>query len=243
MYRLWAGLRDLLWPDAGACCLCRRPVAGSRDPLPICPGCLGASAFPAGLPLCRCCSRPLDGPGSLCPDCSAGVPFAGAVALGLHRPPLATAVHLLKYGRRPALAGPLGRALAARVRDRWPGLALAAVVPMPLHPSRWAQRGYNQAEELARTLARELGLPLRPGWLRRRRPTRPQARLTRGQRLHNLRGAFAARLPRPAPAAILLVDDVLTTGATAAAAALALQAAGVERVAVAVVSVSPRPVW
>lgn len=240
---LLQGLCDLLWPGRAACCLCRAPAPASPDPLPVCAGCLEQGDFPPGLPQCRGCSRPLDGPWSLCPDCTAGVPFAGAVALGLHRPPLDRAVGLLKYQRRPQVALPLGRALGARVRGCWPALPFAAVVPLPLHRARQAERGYNQAQELAAALAKELALPMQPTWLRRVRPTRQQARLNRAARLENLQGAFRAEVPVPPPVCVLLVDDVLTTGATASAAAQALKAAGVHRIALAVISVSPKPVW
>lgn len=240
---LWRGLLDLLWPGRLSCCLCRLPVPESPDPMPVCAGCLEAAGFPAGMPLCPVCSRPTVFAELLCPDCAAGVPFAGVAALGLHRPPLARAVSLLKYQGRPQVARPLGRRLADRVRERWPDLPFAAVVPLPLHRRRLLQRGYNQAQEVAEAVAAGIGLPVQAGWLRRVRPTRQQARLSRGERLQNLAGAFRAELPRLARGGILLVDDVLTTGATVCAAAAALREAGAERVGVAVLSVSTLPVW
>ncbi|BDG61747.1 ComF family protein [Caldinitratiruptor microaerophilus] len=262
---LWAGLAGLLWPAASACTLCGGPLAAPEageslsatalaslahgvfldplDPDPICPSCLARMALPDGVPLCPVCSRPVDGPWALCPDCAAGgTGFAEVAALGLYRPPLDRAVVLLKYHGRPGLAAPLGRALAARVAARWPGARFAAVVPVPLHPARRRQRGYNQAEEVAAALARTLRVPLRPGWLRRPVATPSQAHSSRQARAQNLRDAFAARAV-PAGARVLLVDDVLTTGGTAGACARALRAAGAARVDVAVLAVSPRPVW
>lgn len=176
-------------------------------------------------------------------ECALGVPFDGVVALGLHELPLTQAIRLLKYQRRPQVARPLGRALAGRVRERWPKMQFEAIVPMPLHRSRLAERGYNQARELAQTLAEQLDTPLQPRWLRRVRSTRQQARLAREHRLRNLEDAFRARVPLLQRGCVLLVDDVLTTGATVCAAARALKEAGAWRVAVAVVTVSKLPVW
>ena len=102
-----------------------------------------------------------------------------------------------------------------------------ALVPVPLHARRIRQRGYDQALELARPVARELGLPLVEG-LQRVRATHAQSELDAAARRRNLRGAFVARPGLPAHVA--LVDDVMTTGATLRAAAMALRRAGVERV-------------
>ena len=105
-----------------------------------------------------------------------------------------------------------------------------ALVPVPLHTGRLRERGYDQALELTRPLARRLGLPLRDDLLRRARATAAQSTLDAGQRRRNLRGAFAVRGHCALPAHVALVDDVMTTGATAHAAASALLRAGVARV-------------
>jgi ComF family protein len=108
-------------------------------------------------------------------------------------------------------------------------LAPDAVVPVPLHWWRRLRRGYNQSEALARGLARVLALPCRTSWLRRARHTPSQVGKSAEQRRANVRGAFrAARVP--AGASVLLVDDVMTTGATASEAARALKEAGAGRV-------------
>jgi ComF family protein len=105
-------------------------------------------------------------------------------------------------------------------------LPAQAIVPVPLHRTRLRQRGYNQAELLARGLGQELGLPLAPGWLERPQAGQPQARTaSREQRWHNTTGAFRARGEANA-SGVLLVDDVCTTGATLNACAGALKAAG-----------------
>lgn len=108
--------------------------------------------------------------------------------------------------------------------------ATVALVPIPLHRSRLRQRGYDQALELARPLARRLGLRLCAGGLHRDRDTPPQSRLDAVQRRRNLREAFAWTAATPPPAHAILIDDVMTTGATLQAAALALRRAGALRV-------------
>lgn len=244
---VWTWLSNWLWPPMPGCCACGAPApAHTRLALPpahLCPACQTAAPFPAELPLCPRCSRPLDGHWILCPDCAAGqVHFASALAVGLYRPPLSQAIIQLKYGDVPAVAAPLGALLATAAVHRWPSCPFDAVVPMPLHRARHSRRGYNQALLLARPVARRLGLPLHPTWLRRVRPTMAQATLGRKERLHNLAGAFAAPRLSGHPR-ILLIDDVMTTGATLSAAARALHESGAARVDVAVLAVSPRPVW
>lgn len=105
-----------------------------------------------------------------------------------------------------------------------------AVLPVPLHPGRLRRRGYDQALELARPLARALDLPLLEGALRRVRATAAQSQLDADQRRRNLRQAFAVPAAQGLPAHVALVDDVMTTGATLHAAALTLRRAGVRRV-------------
>jgi ComF family protein len=121
------------------------------------------------------------------------------------------------------LARAAGQRAGLRPTDR--------VVPVPLHPRRFRQRGFNPAALLAREIARPLGLVVDPSWLARRRETRPQAGLDARSRERNVAGAFACRRARtPVPKRVWLVDDVMTTGATLASAAAALRRAGVSEV-------------
>ena len=106
----------------------------------------------------------------------------------------------------------------------------AALVPVPLHHRRLRQRGYDQALELARPLARALDLPLLAGHLQRHRATVPQSELDAAARRRNVRGAFGVADGTALPRHVALVDDVMTTGATLAEAARALRRAGVSRV-------------
>ena len=147
---------------------------------------------------------------------------------GLYGGPLADAIHALKYAGRPAVARPLGAWLAARVALP-PG---AAVVALPLARRRRIGRGYDQAALLAGHLARAAGRPHLRGALRRARETPPQVGRSRAERARNVAGAFLSGPRAVAGLDLVLVDDVVTTGATADAAAAALRAAGARSVTV-----------
>jgi ComF family protein len=137
-----------------------------------------------------------------------------------------------------------GRLLSALVLPRVdPALLRAAdlIVPLPLHPQRLGRRGYNQALELARPLARAARRPLDPHALRRVRATPPQSELDAAGRRRNVRGAFAADAARVRGRRVLLVDDVNTTGATAAEAATTLLHAGACEVHLLAIARAPRP--
>ena len=124
-----------------------------------------------------------------------------------------------------------GRLLAQWMLDAAPPLPpTATLLPVPLHTARLRQRGYDQALELARPLARGLARPLRTDVLHRRRATAAQSELDAADRRRNVRGACAVAADGPLPEHAVLVDDVMTTGATLQAAALALRRAGVARV-------------
>jgi ComF family protein len=166
-------------------------------------------------------------------------PFVRATAFGFYQGRMRDAIHALKYGRLHPISRQLGRMLAeviARLVGEAPKEML--VVPVPLHRSKYADRGFNQARALA---AEALGFlrKSQPGWrltlaastLMRLRATQSQAGLTLRQRRLNLRGAFSVSNPaQVAGRNILLVDDILTTGATARAASKALMDAGAELV-------------
>jgi ComF family protein len=144
--------------------------------------------------------------------------------VGAHAPPLQGAIHALKYDGVKEVAEPLGRLLA----ERWqaaPGARVAGIIPVPLHPARQEERGFNQSALLARALAEVLALPVREELLSRSRATVPQVGLPRAERLKNVAGAFRAT-PEAAGQPWLLVDDVCTSGATLDASASALRAQG-----------------
>jgi ComF family protein len=146
-------------------------------------------------------------------------------AVGLNA--LATAVHGLKYRRRRRVAAALGPLLAAR----YPYDRDAILVPVPLHARRLRSRGFNQALLLARALGRRYGLEVAARALVRVRDTHIQPGLSAADRRRNLRGAFAVRSPEiVAGRRVVVIDDVLTTGATADACARSLVTAGAARV-------------
>lgn len=210
----WPGLhppRALRWP----CELCGDPagVAG------ICPACR------ADLPwigsACPGCARPMIMP-RLCPECVAQPrPWSGVVAPLAWRFPVDALVARFKYAGALHFGALLGRLLAARCAAR----GVHGIVPVPLHRARLAARGFNQAVELARPVARALDVPLLDSVARRVLATPPQAGLAAARRRRNLAGAFVAD-QRVSGLRLAIVDDVFTTGSTAAGLAGALLEAG-----------------
>ncbi len=172
---------------------------------------------------------PLDDEGR-CRLCRSGaLGFDAVYCFGSFEGPLRELIHLFKYAGMKALAKPLGAQLAAALpRDQ----RFDIVVPMPLHWKRRWQRGFNQSELLARFTARRCGIPVINA-VRRTRATRNQAGLSNAKRRGNVSGAFGVTKPDAvAGQRVLLIDDVMTTGATASACARALKRAGAKSVAV-----------
>ncbi|MEG3792058.1 ComF family protein [Lysobacter sp. CCNWLW3] len=216
----WARLGRALWP--ARCLVCGERGAGGRD---LCRDC--ARALPWNRCACPRCALPLPVPAPACGRCMKRPPVLDAArATFVYGAPLDRLLPRLKF--HDDLAA--GRLLAALMLEDPGRPAPAALVAVPLARARLRERGYDQARELARPLARALGLPLLEGALQRRRDTPPQSSLGALARRRNLRGAFAAEFRAAPPARVLLVDDVMTTGATLHAAAAALRRAGVARV-------------
>jgi ComF family protein len=162
------------------------------------------------------------------------LPVAWTEAWGEYRGTLERVLHAFKFGRHDFLAAPLAELLAETLAERG-DLAFDAVVPVPMHRAKERRRGYNQAELLARALARRTRLRCEPALLSKRHDRATQSLLPRAARRANVRDAFAAS-PGTSSQSILLVDDVTTTGETIRAAARALLAAGAARVAAVVVA-------
>ncbi len=214
-----SSLLDALAP--ALCVLCRGPPGG----LPwLCQPC-AASLTLLRAPLCLRCGAPRPVPAPLCANCPEWPPLLHAVrSAAPHAGAAKEIVHALKYGNNLAAGRPLGH-LAAAAAAGLPLPGDAVVVPVPLHAARRRRRGFNQAEEIARLVARELGLPLRPRWLYRIRGDLAAAMRSRAGRWRAVRGAFRAK-PAVKGRTVLLVDDVLTTGSTLAACTKALSRRG-----------------
>ncbi|HEY0180687.1 MAG TPA: ComF family protein [Dokdonella sp.] len=213
-------LRVLLPPR---CVLCGARGAAARD---LCAGC--ARDLAVNAPCCPRCALPLEAPAPLCGECLVREPpFAAAWAPFRYAPPLDALETRFKFHRDLAAGRVLGELLVERARVERPPRP-AALVPVPLHRARLRERGYNQALELARPLARAFAIPLATDALLRARDTPAQTGLDAAARRRNLRGAFVVAAPLPDHVA--LVDDVMTTGATVREAARALRRAGVARV-------------
>lgn len=168
----------------------------------------------------------------ICDDCRETPPrFNYARSVMVFDGPVRDIIHQWKYRQafwlEPRLAEWLNQAAVPALRaGNW-----QAIVPVPLHPLKQHERGFNQAERLARHLSQAAGLPLNTQVLRRVKHTVSQTRLSRAERAANLRGAFVAKAgERLAGARLVLVDDVMTTGATLNAAATALRQAGAHAV-------------
>jgi ComF family protein len=208
-----------------ACLVCGGVGA---DGLDLCTPC--RAALPWTAPACRRCGLPLAGTGEqpVCGLCQLVPPPLARVQCPLHYAfPVDRLLPRLKFHGDLA-AGELLVALAAWALD--PDERPAALVPVPLHPSRLRQRGYDQALEIARAFARHGGPPVRADALRRVRATPAQTTLDAAARRANLGGAFALRRGAALPTHVALVDDVMTTGATLHECARVLQAGGVARV-------------
>jgi ComF family protein len=230
VYRSFDRLGELCLPPN--CVLCGRP--GQRPALDLCVDC--AADLPRVPRPCPRCGLPVPlestatAAGADCAQCRpAALPYASCVAPWLYEFPLSHLVQALKYEGALAHARVLGRLLADEVARAHPGQA-AVLVPVPLHHRRLQQRGFNQSHEIARIVARRLRWPLAARALRRTRDTASQVGLSRAQREQNLQGAFAVEPAVIEGRRVVLLDDVLTTGSTAHAAASALQAAGAARV-------------
>ena len=207
----------------------------------------------AGDAVCEACARALPNrPPSACPRCGLpGLDGGCCAACEREKPaydatlalydfvfPVDAMVHALKYRHRLSMASFFGAALAARAQDF--GAHVDLILPMPLHPRRLAERGFNQAVELARPLARARELPLGLAVVRKLRDIPAQAGLDREARLRNPRGVFECDVSLHGQR-VIVVDDVMTTGATLGELARTLKRQGASWVGNVVVARTPAP--
>lgn len=250
--RIGRRLVTTLFPGTPPCPAChrRRP----RDGADLCSECSAKIPWTAP-PLCRQCGRPLrpkaGGPGgrllraqdATCRRCAVEPRyFRAARAPAVYAGAMKDYIHRFKYGGERELGEALGALLGRyleRERTLWP---VDGLVPVPLHPDRLEDRGFNQADVLARVVGQWVGRPVWSDALRRARRTDSQTRLSARARYENVRGAFVpGRAGRLAGRRVLLVDDVYTSGATADEAARVLLKAGAAQVNVVCLAVGVQP--
>jgi len=225
------------------CRICNTPLTNISR-LPVCETCISNIAAITG-PTCDSCGEGLTrtnpvGDVTLCGACQDELPpYHKAVAYGAYDAELRELIHLLKYEQVHPAASVLGGMLASAIAKlRLPDDIL--VMPVPLHASKRRQRGFNQAELIAHCVLKTMHaerFQLVTNALARVKPTVSQIGLTRHQRQENIRGAFkVAHLSKVSGRELLLVDDVMTTGTTAAECARVLQRAGAKKIWVATVA-------
>ena len=248
----WAVLRDAL--DAVAslffpapCRICEATLT-TASRIPVCRECLD-SLRPLSGPACQRCGRPFGSPLAgavarpLCHACRRNAyAFDLARSYGAYDESMVRAITLLKYHAVTPLAGWFAERLTGLLARQPEPFVVDVIVPVPLHPTRLRERGYNQAELIARPLAKRLHLPLRSYLLVRTKPRPDKLKLTRQERWRSVRGAYVIQKgTRVDKLRVLLVDDVFTTGATLDACARALKQAGAAGViGVTVARVVPR---
>ncbi|PLY01935.1 MAG: amidophosphoribosyltransferase [Desulfuromonas sp.] len=230
-------LFNYLLPPACALCLARLEPP---DPDHFCSVC--TEQIPElGKARCPHCALPYpapENPAHLCKTCLTEKRplFSGVTAIGRYDGLLREAVHRLKYRGDINLDRPLANLLVRRLRQDKVRATIA--IPVPLHASKTRQRGYNQSALLATRIGRRLDIPVATDLLARHRPGLPQQQLAAADRIDNIKGAFALRRPVDGED-ILLIDDVMTTGATARECARVLGAGGAASVHLAILARAP----
>jgi len=231
---LWDGCTELVFPAVESCAVCDRKAIGPS--LGLCPTCLRRLPFITP-PICACCGRLLRleaADGGSCRECTRErLFFARARAVCLYEGPARAYLHEVKFHRSQRLVRALAGVFATYVREQGGFRYYQAVLPVPLHARRQAERGFNQAAVMAQAVGAVLRRPVYMDNLTRARQTETQSQLDREQRRENVRGAF--RIIDPSVLAglrILLIDDILTTGYTASECARAILRAGAKEVGV-----------
>lgn len=218
-------IQNWLYPPT--CLLCGDPGERERD---LCEAC--AASLPHILTACPRCAMPLElSKPQLCGQCQGNPPSFDAAHAALHyEEPVRHLVVSLKFGARYPSARLLGALLADSLENRASAYP-EAIIPVPLHASRYRKRGFNQSIEIARVVSQRLNIPLDLKACRRIRATTAQSSLTARARRKNLHQAFACQSALPYRH-VAILDDVLTTGTTANEVAKTLRQAGVEMVEV-----------
>jgi ComF family protein len=232
---LFKGLKDLIYPN---CCLvCKNKIPPADQQQLICAGCW--DKLEKNLPpFCASCGRHLTPEAiekNACPSCAkceADFYFDRAFSPYTYTGSIKRLIHEFKYSGKDYLGKPLGKLMNTFIRDyKLPIAYLDCVIPIPLHRSRQREREFNQAEILSQEIAREFNKKISTDALIRVKPTKTQTQLTFRERCQNIEKSFSVTKPELIKDAnLLLVDDVLTTGATSSEAAKCLKSAGAKKV-------------
>jgi len=234
LQRLAAGAIDLLLP--AHCLACNADLEDTAGGISYCSDCRTNMTQQLGLVCQRCASRVPNIPGATA-DCSRcreqNFWFDRTLALGEHTGLLREQLLIMKTDRSERLANSLAPLMLTQLEQRLRAFKLDAIVPIPMHAWRRLARGTNPPTALAAALSRQLKRPMFPRLLRKLRPTRPQVGLSQPARFLNVRGQISVRAGYQLKAPhVLLVDDILTTGATCSEAARVLKRAGAAQVTV-----------
>lgn len=222
-------VKDVLWEllFPRRCPVCDGVVRFCKEY--ICPSCLEKIKF-LGDRTCLKCGKELEEEEEYCADCrrkrhnyeqGAAVFEYGSMAASLYR---------FKYGKRQEYADFYGKCMVERLGSRWKDWGIQALIPVPIHPSRRNQRGYNQAQLLAEAISRRTGIPVRNDIIVRYKKTLPQKELDEGQRQNNLKKAFKILENDVKLDTIVIIDDIYTTGSTINAMAAMLHKAGIKKI-------------
>ncbi len=232
-------LLDMIYPPR--CAACGMDLADGSDWPHLCGACsmkirwIGDACLRCGLPLGPYSD---DHDGRWCVSCrTVPLSFGRASAAAIYEDTVSALVRGFKYDRRMHIGATLSAMLCRKANDVLGGAGYDWVAAVPLHPKKLRERGFDQSQYLASRLASEMRVPLLDGAMRRTRETPAQAGLSRTARFSNLKGAFEVARPGDVSGKqIIIVDDVMTTGATCSAAARALRDSGATVVAAAVVA-------
>ncbi|MBI5178593.1 MAG: ComF family protein [Nitrospinae bacterium] len=235
---IWDAFSGIVFP--ASCAVCKAPLP-AEELFGICPQCKEGLVQPAEH-ACLACAMPIDGEVAgagilLCGDCRISLPPFDLTVSGMgYGGKTRELVHRFKFQGKTGLSRFLASTLCARLYAKLHAqAAYIIVIPVPLHRKRIYARGYNQSFLLAEEVGMALSLPVETGVLIRAKYTDPQSKQTRAERLKSIKGAFAVARPEMVEGnTVILVDDIMTTGATLAEAAKTLKKAGAKSVICAV---------
>lgn len=203
---------DIIYPNAGTCLLCGRELK-KYSRMQICGYCR-SMLYPLGDDVCRVCGRPVKSGSERCAECTNGnTYFNGASSVFQFTGLVQDAIYRLKYDGDISLAPLLGGFMAEKLKMK--GWDIDLVIPVPLHPDRLSERGFNQSYLLSQEIGRECGIDVSDKVLERVLYTKSQVSLSRLERMANVKNAFRANdgdIVRNR--SVLIVDDIMTTGAT-----------------------------